>query len=145
MEVREVMSSPATFLRPDVPAHVAERLLRTHGLTTVPVVDDDERVVGIVTADDLPVPVPDGGQGEDPEPAVGDLMREALIVGHPWDDVTDVVSLMLAAGIRSVPIVDDDRLVGVLTKLDVLRRVAEGELISQDVWRERMHAASHNV
>jgi CBS domain-containing protein len=145
VKVGEVMSSPAMSLRPHAPAYVAGRLLRSHGLTAAPVVDDDERVVGIVTAADLEGSAAEGGLSEEqPEPVVADVMTEVPTVGHPWDDLTDVVSLMLAAGIGSVPIVDDDRLVGVLSRFDVLRRVAGGELISEDVWRVRPHTASHN-
>jgi CBS domain-containing protein len=42
----------------------------------------------------------------------------------PEDDLADVVAMMLDARIRSVPVVQEGRLVGVLTQRDVLRTVA---------------------
>ncbi|MGH4011844.1 MAG: CBS domain-containing protein [Pseudonocardiaceae bacterium] len=44
---------------------------------------------------------------------------------------------MLETGIRSMPIVDDEQLVGIVSRRDVLRVVARGELTSEDVWRRR--------
>jgi CBS domain-containing protein len=45
---------------------------------------------------------------------------------RPDDDFADVVSTMLDAGIRSVPIVEDGRMVGVVSRRHVLRVVARG-------------------
>jgi CBS domain-containing protein len=52
---------------------------------------------------------------------------------RPEDDPADVVALMLDARIRTVPIVDDGELVGIVTRRDVLRVAARRELTSDDV------------
>jgi CBS domain-containing protein len=46
---------------------------------------------------------------------------------RPDNGLTDVVSVMLDAGIRSVPIVDDGRLVGIVSRREMLRIVARAE------------------
>jgi CBS domain-containing protein len=46
----------------------------------------------------------------------------------PDADLADVVSLMLEANVRSVPVIDDGALVGIISRRDVLRAVARGEL-----------------
>lgn len=56
---------------------------------------------------------------------------------RPEDDLADVTALMLDARLRSVPIVEDGELVGILTRRDVLRVVARRELTSDDVFRRR--------
>jgi CBS domain-containing protein len=61
MRARDVMSSPAVFLSPRDPADVAAALLVAHGCTAAPVVDDDGRVVGIVTRRDVLGVVARGG------------------------------------------------------------------------------------
>jgi CBS domain-containing protein len=129
MRVRDVMSSPAIFLRPRVPADVAAALLVAHGFTAAPVVDDDGFVVGIATEADLVRGrfVPEGWTvDERPEPTVADVMTHAPICMRPEDDLADLVSTMLDAPIRSIPIVEDGRLVGVVSRRDVLRVVARG-------------------
>jgi CBS domain-containing protein len=133
MRVRDVMTSPVIFLRPRVPADVAAALLVSHGFTAAPVVDDDGQVVGIATEVDLVRGriVPDGWTAEEqPEPAVADVMTHAPICMRPEDDLADVVSTMLDTGIRSIPIVDDGHLVGIVSRRDVLRLVASGRAAS---------------
>ncbi|GAA0922333.1 HPP family protein [Pseudonocardia zijingensis] len=129
MRARDVMSSPAIFLRPRVPADVAAALLVAHGFTAAPVVDDDGSVIGIATEADLVRGrfVPEGWTvDEGPEPTVADVMTHAPICMRPDDDLVDLVSTMLDAPIRSIPIVEDGRLVGVVSRRDVLRVVARG-------------------
>lgn len=53
VDVRDAMSSPAISLKADVPAKIAAALLVSHGYTAAPVVDEDERVIGIATEADL--------------------------------------------------------------------------------------------
>jgi CBS domain-containing protein len=147
MKARDVMSSPVITLRPDTPAHAAAALLVSHGFTAAPVVDAGGHVVGIATEADLVRGrvVPEGWTVEDrPEPTVAAVMTPAPAGMRPEDDLADVVSLMLDAGIRSVPIVADGDLVGIVSRRDVLRVVANRELTSQDVWRRRAGLVSHD-
>jgi CBS domain-containing protein len=137
---RDVMSSPVITLRPDVPVHAAAALLVSHGFTGAPVVDAERRVVGIVTEADLVRGriVPEGRTvPERPEPVVADVMTPAPIAMQPDADLADVVALMLDEGIRSVPIIADGRLVGVVSRRDALRVVANRELTSDEVRRRR--------
>ena len=143
MRVREVMTSPAVAVRPRMPARSAAALLRERGFTAAPVVDAEGRLVGVLTEADLVrerVP-PDTAPGPDvaarPEPAVAEVMGTAPLVADPGADLADVVTRMLHEGVRSVPVVDSGRVVGVLTTRDVLQCVASGELVSEQVWRRR--------
>jgi len=145
MRARDVMTSPVITVRPDTPAHVAAALLVSHGFTAAPVVTAEGGVVGIVTEADLVRGriMPDGWVVEQPpEPTVGTVMTGTPLAFRPEDDLADVVSLMLDDGIRTVPIIDDGRLVGIISRRDVLRCVARRELTSAEVWRRRMGMTS---
>ncbi|HLU58620.1 MAG TPA: CBS domain-containing protein [Pseudonocardia sp.] len=129
MKARDVMSSPVVFLRPQVPTDVAAALLLSHGYSAAPVVDDDGRVVGITTEADLLRGRfhPDRWEIDTgPEPPVGEVMTRDPICLGPDADLAEVVSAMLDAGIRSVPIVENGRPVGIVSRRDVLRVVARG-------------------
>jgi len=53
MLAREIMTSPVITVEPDMPIRDAMRVLDRHDITAVPVVDEDERLVGIVSEADL--------------------------------------------------------------------------------------------
>jgi CBS-domain-containing membrane protein len=147
MRAQDVMTTPVITLRTDVPVHAAAALLASHGFTAAPVVDHERRVVGIATEADLVRGriVPGAGvRDERPEPTVEAVMTPTPKVMGPGDDLADVVTLMLDSGIRSVPILDDGRLVGIVTRRDVLRAVARQELTSEEVWRRRGSPARHD-
>jgi CBS-domain-containing membrane protein len=135
MKARDVMTSPVITLGLDTPVPVAAELLYSHGFTAAPVVDADEQLVGIVAEADLmrsPV-VPDWWQIQrQPDPTVEEVMNSAPAAMHPDDDLADVVALMLGSRIRSVPVVADSKVVGIVTQRDVLRAVARRELILGD-------------
>lgn len=140
MRARDVMSSPVITLRPHTPVHQAAALLVSNGFTAAPVMTAEGRVVGIATEADLLRGriMPKGTVEQRPESTVAMVMTEAPLAFRPEDDLADVVSVMLDRNIRTVPIIDDGRLVGVVSRRDVLRCVARRELTSADAWRRRM-------
>lgn len=150
MKARDVMSSPVITVRADTPIRAAAALLVSHGFTAAPVVEHGH-VIGIVSEANLvrgQIP-PEGwmrpATWERPPPqTVKEVMTGAPIGMQSDTDLTDLVALMLETGVRSMPIVDDGDLVGIVSRRDVLRVVARGELTSDDVWRRRAGLVSHD-
>lgn len=140
MRAADVMTSPVITVPELTPVPAAAALLASHGFTSAPVVDSRRRMVGIVTESDLMRGriTPEGAAGTGPVAAtVGGVMtRDPLCMG-PDDDLAEVVWLMQDGSVRSVPIVRDDELVGIVTRRDVLRVIARGEVTSSDVRRRR--------
>jgi len=139
------MSSPVITLRPQVPVHVAAALLVSHGFTAAPVMDAEGRVLGIATEVDLlrgRITAEGCTIVEGPGTTVAMVMTPVPIVMRPDDDLADLLSLMHDAPVRSVPIVDDGRLVGIVTRRDLLRVVANRELTSEDIRRRQSGLAS---
>jgi CBS domain-containing protein len=142
-------SSPAS-VRPDAPVEEIVALLREHGLPGVPVVDDEGRCVGIVTEADLVLPDDEGdlhlphyinlfGGTVFVEPlgryeqrlrkafasTAEDMMtRDPDTVG-PDTSTKKAAVLIHETGHNRLPVVEDGRLVGVVTRLDVLGALAK--------------------
>jgi CBS domain-containing protein len=139
VKVRDIMSHPVIRIGPDTPATDAAALLVEHGISALPVVDDTG-LIGILTEADLVagrIPA-HGDQQPPPTPTrAGQLMTGSPITREPGSDVADVVHTMLDHRLRAIPIVDHGALVGIISRRDVLRCVAQGELTSADVWRHR--------
>ncbi|MGH3797888.1 MAG: CBS domain-containing protein [Pseudonocardiaceae bacterium] len=139
MKARDVMSSPVITVRPDTLIRAAAALLVSHGYTAAPVVDNG-RVIGIVTEENLVRGqirsegwLRPGTWNRAVPQRVREVMTGTPLGMLPDSDLTDLVSLMLEARIRSMPILDDGRLVGIVSRRDVLRVVARGELTSEDL------------
>ncbi|MGX4688401.1 CBS domain-containing protein [Streptomyces sp. JNUCC 63] len=99
------------------------RLLDHHRISGVPVLDDDDKVLGVVSGTDL-VRAQAHRADHDPAPAVtaADVMSSPAITVHPEQTVPDAARLMERRGIERLPVVDEeDRLIGIATRRDLLR------------------------
>ncbi|GAA2865039.1 hypothetical protein GCM10010472_22960 [Pseudonocardia halophobica] len=135
----DVMSSPVITVRTGTPVAPAAALLAAHGFTAAPVVDENGRLLGIVTEADLVRDRfrPEGWPERRTPEVVDEVMSGTPAMMRPEDDLADVVSLMLSAHVRSVPIVDDGDLVGIVTRRDALRVIAREEHSAEEVRRRR--------
>jgi CBS domain-containing protein len=113
--------------------------LASGGFTALPVVDADDRLVGIVSEADLvrgrfprdPRALITAQQERREAPTaaatVGEVMTAEVISAPPGTDVVDLVTAMLAEHVRSVPIVDSGRVVGIVTRRDLVRALARDD------------------
>jgi CBS domain-containing protein len=136
VRVREVMSSPVVTVPPDMRLKEVADLLVRHGISAVPVVDDDE-LVGIVTeADLLPLeltPDPRAHLAPPPDPPSG-VPRVAAqvmtwpVLALPEDaDAAEAARLMLERRIRSIPVVRGRQVVGIVARRDLLEVLARSD------------------
>jgi CBS domain-containing protein len=97
----------------------ALQLLAQHGVGALVVVDDAGGPVGIVSERDI---VREATRDEQlfPRP-VSDIMTRELIVGHPQDELRVVGHTMTEKRIRHLPVVDQGRLVGIVSIGDVVK------------------------
>jgi CBS domain-containing protein len=127
MLVREVMTSPAITVTPYTTAREALRLLNECQITALPVVDDDGIVVGVVSEADLLALVPDGPQSDPMLAAVPatrrvrELMTQPAVTVGAGSEVTEAVTLMRSTVMKSLPVVLSGRIVGVVSRSDLIR------------------------
>jgi len=160
MRAQDIMSRPVTTVTPATSAKDAARLLSSHGFTALPVVDDDERLVGIVTeadlvADRLPRDPRTHGNApaRSPGATVGAVMTSPVTALAPGTDLATVCRVLLDARIRAVPIVGDGQLAGIVTRGDIVKVFARSDAeIARDVRRrlstyggpDRWHVEVHD-
>ncbi|WP_410622874.1 HPP family protein [Amycolatopsis sp. cmx-8-4] len=142
MRARDVMTSPVITVQPWTSAKEAAELLSTHGFTALPVVDDDDGLIGIVTEADLirgriPVDVRFTHEHHEAVAAgktVGDLMTSPATAMSTGTDVADLCQALIDARIRAMPIVDGSAVVGIVTRGDIVRVLARDDsAIARDV------------
>lgn len=134
MLAKDVMSRTVVTVRPHLPARAAAAMLVANGFTGAPVVTAEGVVRGMVSEADLlrgqTIPDPDQPDARRLDVTAADVMTPEPVTMRPTDDLADVVAAMLRHGVRSVPIVDEGRLVGIVSRRDVLRCVAMRELVA---------------
>jgi CBS domain-containing protein len=158
MLVREVMSHPVVTVRAWTTIQETARILAGQGFTSVPVLDDDDELVGIVSEGDLlrkaltPDPRRHPHVFTRPEPRPGivaDVMSIVVQSLTPGADVADAARIMVDDRIRTLPIVDGARVVGVITRRDEsLRRDVNRTLEAfgdPDRWTVTVQAAVADV
>ncbi len=147
MLAREIMTSPVITVEPDMPIRDAMRVLDRHDITAVPVVDEDERLVGIVSEADLLrggiTPDPraharpiEGGHREPAGKTVADVMTSGVLTVREGTDASDIARMMLETGIKSVPVTHGQRVVGIVSRRDLIRALASTDERIQDEIRQ---------
>jgi len=125
------MSAPAVTAGPATTLPAARALLAERRIRRLPVVDAAGRLLGIVTEGDINR-ISDSPAGDLAEHSlyyrVRDLplrefMRRPAIAATPETPLHEAAELMLAYHIHGLPVVDGERVVGVLTVSDLLRRL----------------------
>lgn len=125
MRVRECMTSQPVTCRPDDTNAQAARLLWENDCGILPVVDEQEHLVGMITDRDLCMGAYTKGQ------AFADLhVRESMAkdVHHcnPADALEDALDIMGRNQVRRLPVLDSDqRIVGILSMNDVARCIRD--------------------
>ncbi len=120
--IGELMSTDVVTVAPDDPVREALRKMIDHDFGSV-VVAQDGRAVGMFTERDVTRHVLTDAALLDER--VGDLMSAPPITVQPGDQIVDVFDLMNGKGIRRLPVVEGDRLVGIVTEGDLRRWVGQ--------------------
>jgi CBS domain-containing protein len=121
--------------RPGTPLIDIARLLAEHRIGAVPVIDGKKRLRGIVSERDVVRAVARSGASA-LEGAVDTVMTKKVVVCRPEDSIYEIMSVMTDNRIRHLPVVVDDKLVGLVSIGDVVKqRIAEVEFEASEMKR----------
>ncbi|WP_030902886.1 MULTISPECIES: CBS domain-containing protein [unclassified Streptomyces] len=128
LKVADLMTDEVVSVAPGTGFKDVAKLLAQYDISGVPVLDDEDRVVGVVSQTDL---LAHTGPGSHPAeqsstvagpPSAGDVMSAPAVTVHAEETVAEAARLMTRRGIERLPVVDvEDRLVGIVTRRDLLR------------------------
>jgi CBS domain-containing protein len=123
MKVQEVMSTEVQACSPNDTLNRAAQIMWERDCGAVPVVDDDLRVVGMLTDRDVCMSAYTTGLPLSQIP-VSTASAKAVYLCKASDSVQVAENVMRLAQVRRIPVVDDDgRLCGLLTLADLARHV----------------------
>jgi len=140
--VRNVMTTHVITIKRDADLHEAARLLSENRISGMPVVDDNNRVIGVISEADILIlagmrkehtfrdilrnilgePVPSKKSGN----KVGDVMGFPPITSKADDDIGEVAKILDARRIKRLPVVDDEgKLIGIISRADIVRAIGK--------------------
>ncbi len=135
LTARELMSSPVRTIRPETTISEAQRTLLRYGHSGLSVVDETDKLVGIVSRRDIDLAL-HHGFGHAP---VKGYMTKAVKTITPETSLPEIESLMVTYDIGRLPVLEEGQLVGIVTRTDVLR-----QLHAKGSGKESSHSAIAN-
>ena len=123
---RDVMTTPVKSIVADATVTEAERSMTTYGVNVLPVVDTKDRYIGMISRETVQKAL-FHQLGDQP---VGDLAGSGHYSASPDTPFHDIETRMIELNQRFVPVLSDGKIVGVITRTDLLRSLHDDVLAS---------------
>ncbi len=166
MRIRDLMTTDVLTIGPETPLKEAARRMLEVGISGLPVTNDDDDLVGIITEADFVATEADRRVTQragllrllrrdveipSQERLVGDVMTSEVKVVDPESDHAEAARLMLREGVKRLPVVADGRLIGLVSRTDILKAYVRsdkeiideirGHLMKDVLWIDPRRAA----
>lgn len=135
--VAEYMDKNVPTLSPETPILEAIDFLIEKHVTGAPVVNPEGEVVGILTEKDCLMVLALGSDNERPNGRVADFMSRKVVHIPSRMNIYYAAGVFLNHNFRRLPVVDNGRLVGAITRFDILRAVSANHKLVFDVGTTR--------
>jgi len=132
--IKNIMSSPPIKINKNASVQEAAKLMFNNRIGSVLVVDDEDKLVGIVTERDLVYLVATGKTGISNEYPVWQIMTENPITVRPEETISDAITKMKDIKVRHLPVVDENgKPIGVISMRDVIGlMLAIGDILKKE-------------
>ena len=125
---KQLMNTSVITIGKDEDVYEAMRMMALNNITGLPVVDDEGTLVGIVTEKDILVLLCNCLEDTGMDRAigrVGEFMTRRVVCFHPEDSLNDIAECLSTNNFRRVPILDNGKLVGIISRRDVIRHIRD--------------------
>ena len=169
MRAREIMSTPVITAHPETPLKEVAEMLARRSITGVPVIDGQGHLVGIISESDFirkmegeqrrgllgPLAEVLGKTQKLQAQIASEVMTTRVVTGGPETSVRELTRLMSAHDVNRIPIVEDGRVIGIVTRADILRTFLRTDAaitvevrwrLAHELWIDpgRLEIATHN-
>ncbi len=119
LTARDLMSSPVRTIRPQTTIEQAQRVLLRYGHSGLSVVDENDELVGIISRRDLDLAL---HHGFSHAPVKGYMTRNLKTI-TPDTLLREIEAMMVTYDVGRLPVVEEGKLLGIVTRTDVLRQI----------------------
>jgi len=152
MRATDVMSSPVVAASAQITVQHVARMMINHRISGIPIVDGDQKLIGIITEGDLLRRVETGTERQRSRWSewfrpnsrlaadyvksharqVADIMTRDVVTVDKFATLDEIAELMEKHGIKRVPVVHDGKLVGIVSRADLLKILASAAAVSNE-------------
>lgn len=133
-EISTVMTAEVISVKRNTPINEALEMMVDNDITGLPVVNDDMTLTGVISEKDILVLLHD--VGENPL-AVKDFMTTHVYSFDQDDNLIDVCDFLIKNHFRRVPITSNGKLVGIITRKDIVKYIVDYQEFFRDVPHEK--------
>lgn len=116
----QIMTKAVVSATQDMSLKEAISLLLRYHISGMPVIDDESNLVGIITEKDVINATFDGNASWT---KVKEVMSKDLTFFRPDTDIIEIAECFINKKIRRVPIVEDKKVIGIISRRDILREI----------------------
>jgi CBS domain-containing protein len=144
VKVQDVMTRNPRSISPTAPARAAAQIMKNEDVGFVPVVDENSRLVGVITDRDIAIRLV--AEGREPDCSVAEVMSSGNIATlRPDEDVDRAMETMASEKVRRVPVVDErGSVVGVVAQADIVRKARNDRKAEETVERISEPGGGHS-
>jgi CBS domain-containing protein len=124
--IKLIMTQNAVSVKTSAKISEAIGLMKEKNLGGLPVVDDENRVRGIITERDIASLFADRISGI----KVAQLMSEEVVTALPSTTIFEAEKTMTTQGFRRLPIISDGKVIGIITSMDIIRFFGSGKVFT---------------
>jgi CBS domain-containing protein len=128
LKASDVMNRPVVSARPKASARDVVLQLNSGLYSGMPVTEGEGKVVGIITELDLLSAAADGK--ELVKTTAEEIMTKDVVTVNPETPVVEIVQMMRDKNLLRVPVVEEGKLVGIVSRSDILRSLIEPEFVT---------------
>jgi CBS domain-containing protein len=126
MIARDIMTTKVCTTSPEASVQEVAQLLYQKRISGVPVVNVDGMIIGIITEADIISKANREGLH------VADIMSHEIIAVSEETPVSEIATLLTERKIKRVPVLREGKLVGIVSRADIVHAVAQGHLMVRD-------------
>lgn len=124
--VKEIMTRDVISISPKYSIRESVDVMTKNGIGSLPIVDKEEKLVGIVTERDFALALAGSLTNE----TVGDIMIKDVITTTPGTPIESCSKIMVRNNLRRIPVVEEEKLIGIVTSTDILRFFGDKEMFA---------------